>query len=194
MATPSARYTSGAIVLHWLIAALLITNIGLAWWFNTLHGAAVAAPMGLHKSIGISILLLSLARLGWRLVNPPPPLPPRMPAWERWASLAVHILFYAVMIGMPLSGWALVSAGPKILQSPLVLFNAIPWPAIGPLTSLPADQVKPAHHLFALTHGLLAKLAYVLIVLHVGAALKHQFLDRDQVVARMAPSIAPQTR
>lgn len=186
MNTASERYNTAAIVLHWTIAILILTNIGLAWWFNTLHGPAAAAPVSLHKSIGITVLLLSLVRLGWRLAVPPPPLP-TMRAWERLLARSVHVLFYVIMLGMPLSGWAMVSASASIAAHPITLFQLAPWPAIGPLTSLPHDQMKQAHHLFATTHGLLAKLAYVLIVVHVGAALKHQFINNDDVVARMAP-------
>ena len=69
------RYSTIAIILHWLIAALILTNIGVAWYFNTLPRLAQIGPVQLHKSIGITILLLSLARVGWRLANPPPPLP-----------------------------------------------------------------------------------------------------------------------
>ena len=187
------RYSAGAIALHWLIAALLIGNIGIAWYFNTLHGPAATAPIALHRSIGIAVLLLSLARLALRLVSPPP-APVGLRAWERGFSKTIHVLFYVVMIGLPLSGWAMVSAGPRLVQAPMTLFNLIPWPAIGPLTTLPAAQVHPTHELFEAAHGLLAKLAYGLIGLPVAAALKHQFIDRDDVVARMAPLLAGRAR
>lgn len=190
MALSRERYSTAAILLHWLIAALLIGNIGLAWWFNTLKGPAAAGPVALHRSIGITVLLLSLARLALRLAFRPPPLPASLAAWELWASKATHVLFYVVMIGLPLTGWAMVSAGPRLVQTPMTLFNLIPWPAIGPLTTLPAAQVHPTHEAFETAHGLLAKLAYVLITLHVLAALKHQFIDRDSVVGRMAPFLA----
>ena len=73
-----STYAAGAIVLHWLIAALILTNIGLAWYFGTLKGPAEVAPLALHKSIGITVLLLTLVRIAWRLVNRPPPLPPTL--------------------------------------------------------------------------------------------------------------------
>lgn len=189
MAIGRDRYSSSAITLHWLIAALLIANIGIAWYFNDLHGAAKAAPMALHRSIGITVLLLSLVRLGLRLVSPPP-APAGLRPWERRLSGIVHVLFYVVMIGLPLTGWAMVSVGPKLVQTPMTLFNLIPWPAITPLTQVAAARVHQTHELFEAAHGLLGKLAYALIVLHVGAALKHQVIDRDAVVARMAPWLA----
>jgi len=182
-----ARYNGVAMSLHWLIAALIITNIGLAWYFNTLTGLPKIPPVQLHKSIGITVLLLSLARLAWRLVSPPPLLPPTVEGWARTASAAVYILFYVVMIGMPLSGWALSSASVIIRFKPILLFGLVQWPTITPLAQLPPSEMKQAHDAFVTVHGLLAKLAYALIVLHVGAALRHLFLLKDGVVGRMIP-------
>jgi cytochrome b561 len=187
MAGLRERYNTGAIILHWLIAVLLITNIGVAWYFNTLHGDAKIEPVQLHKSIGITVLVLSLGRLAWRLAVPPPELPSTMAPWEKWLSRTVHVLFYVVMIGMPLTGWIFSSASPLIKVFPIVLFHAIPWPAIQPITDLPAAQMKAVNHLFVAAHGLLAKLAYVLIVLHVSGALKHMVVDRDDTAGRMIP-------
>jgi cytochrome b561 len=181
------RYSAVAIVLHWLIAALILTNIGLAWYFDDLTGLARVAPTQLHKSIGITVLLLSVLRLGWRLVSRPPPSPAGTAPWERLLAGAVHGLFYVVMLGLPLTGWAMVSASPLIHVFPIKLYDVVPWPAIGPLTSLPHDQMKSAHKALALSHGLLGKLTYGLIVLHVGAALMHQFVRRDVIVSRMIP-------
>jgi cytochrome b561 len=190
---PLTRYNGVAMSLHWAIAALLIANIGLAWYFNTLPRAAQIAPIQLHKSFGITILVLSLARLAWRLVSPPPALPASVVGWERWAAGTVYVLFYVVMIGMPLSGWAMVSASSLIHAFPIKLYGLIPWPAVGPLTSLPKAQMHAAHAAFWTTHQLLAKLAYALIVLHVGAALRHQFIRRDEVAARMIPFLKART-
>ena len=185
--TPQSRYNAGAITLHWIIALMILTNIGLAWYFNTLHGEAKTEPVQLHKSIGITVLVLSLIRLGWRLAVRHPPLPDYVHGWERWLAQTVQILFYVVMIGMPLTGWAFTSASPLIHVFPIVLYNVIPWPTLPILSTLPHDQMKLAHNLALAGHGLLAKLAYVLIVLHVAGALKHQFISNDDVVARMIP-------
>lgn len=173
--------------MHWAIALLILTNIALAWWFNTLHGEAKIEPVQLHKSIGITVLILSVVRLGWRLVVPPPPLSPTLFLWERWLAHTVHALFYVVMIGMPLTGWAFTSASPLIHVFPIVLFHLVPWPAIAPLTNLPHDRMKQAHDVFLAGHHLLAKLAYGLIALHLAGALKHQFFDNDNELARMLP-------
>jgi cytochrome b561 len=197
------------MTLHWLIAALLIANIGLAWYFAGLPLAPDAAgtpattpywtvgglvpesarigPIQIHKSIGITVLLLSLVRLGWRLINPPPPLPSDMPAWERRAAATAYVLFYVVMIGMPLSGWAMVSATTLIRIYPITFFGFGHWPTIEPLANLPKHQMHQAEEAFGAVHEYLAYLAYALVVLHVAAALRHQFIRRDTVMARMIP-------
>jgi cytochrome b561 len=181
------RYATVAVILHWLIAGLLLTNIGLAWYFNTLHGPRVAAPLALHKSVGITVLLLSLARLGWRLFNPAPKLPAYVRGWERLLAQSVHVAFYVLMIGLPLTGWATVSASVLIHTHPTVLYGVIPWPAIGLLAALPPDQMHDAHKLAFASHQWLVKIAYAAIALHVLGALKHQFISRDDVVSRMVP-------
>ena len=183
----TSRYNGLAMSLHWLIAALLVTNIGLAWYFDDLKGLAKIPPVQLHKSIGITVLLLSLIRLVWRFMAPPPPLPRSVEGWARIAAGAAYVLFYVVMIGMPLSGWALSSASVIIRFKPITLYGLIPWPTIAPLAHLPPDQMKAAHDAFVNVHESLAYLAYGLIVLHVGAALRHLFLLRDGVMGRMVP-------
>jgi cytochrome b561 len=181
------RYNAVAMGLHWLIAALIVTNIALAWYFNTLVGLPKIAPVQLHKSIGITVLILSLARLAWRLASPPPPLPASVEPWARLAAGGVYVLFYVVMIGLPLTGWALTSASVIIRFKPIMLYGLVQWPAIAPLANLPPASMKSAHAAFVTAHGLLAKLAYALIVLHVAAAFRHLVLLRDGVMGRMAP-------
>jgi len=117
----------------------------------------------------------------------PPKLPDYVFGWEKWLAKTVHVLFYVVMIGLPLSGWAMVSASPLIKVFPITLYHLVPWPTITAIANLPHDQLKQAHEVFEATHGLLGKLAYGLIALHVAGALKHQFISQDDVVARMIP-------
>ncbi len=209
------RYNAVAMSLHWLIAALILGNIGLAWYFNglplvpdgpdptpgvsaahwTTHGlfptAARAGIVQLHKSIGITVLILSLLRLAWRFAKPPPALPATVSRWERLAAGAVYVLFYAIMIGLPLSGWAMVSASKLIHVYPIRLFGIVPWPAIGPLTTLPPDQMHQAHETLGNIHEYLAYLAYGLVALHVAAALRHLLLLKDGVMGRMVPFARP---
>ena len=185
--TASVRYNTVAMLLHWLIAALILTNISVAWYFDELKGLAKIPPLQLHKSIGITVLILSVLRLAWRLINPPPKMPDTVKGWERFLAVAVHVLFYVVMIGLPLSGWFMVSASRLIHTYPITLFGLFEWPAIGPLTTLPPAQMRETRETLEEIHELLGKLAYALIVLHVGAALTHQFIRRDAINARMIP-------
>jgi len=184
-----SRYSALAITLHWLIAALILTNIGLAWTFkNTPQGLAWFKLIQLHKSVGITVLLLSVLRLAWRLVNPPPPQPPTLEPWERLASQIVHWGFYVIMIAMPLTGWVMVSASARNL--PTVLYGLAPWPHISFIHTLAPGARKAWSHWSETGHGLLAWLAYALIALHVSAALKHWLIDRDAVIGRMIPFLA----
>ena len=183
------RYSTVAIVLHWLIAAAIIFQVILAWRMDgrTPQGFAL---IQLHKSVGISILLLSLARLAWRLTHRPPPLPAGMATWERWVAKVAHIGLYVIMIGMPITGWIMVST--SRIQVPTLLFGAIPWPHFPGLAHL-VGPAKTAWNSFGQTgHEVLAWGAYVLIALHVAGALKHQLFSRDEpVLAHMAPGANP---
>jgi len=183
------RYSAVAIVLHWLIAALIVFQVIIAW---RMHGRTPEgfALVQLHKSVGITILLLSLGRLAWRLGHRPPALPAAMPAWERRLAHLTHVALYVIMIGMPLTGWIMVST--SRIQVPTLLYGAIPWPHVPGLAQL-ADPAKAAWNSFGETgHEALAWGAYVLIALHVAGALKHQLFSRDEpVLAHMAPGAQP---
>jgi cytochrome b561/polyisoprenoid-binding protein YceI len=185
-ATTSPRYTTVAIVLHWLIAAAIIFQIILGWRAGDApKGPSAFAMIQLHKSIGITILLLSLARLAWRLTHRPPPHAADQPRWQTIASHAVHWGFYVIMIGLPLTGWIMVSA--SRLNIPTVLYGTIPWPHLPFLPELPADAKAVWRTVGDTGHGVLVKLTYVLLLLHLGAVAKHQILDRDQTFGHMAP-------
>jgi cytochrome b561 len=182
------RYGAVAILFHWTVAALILFNIWLGWRFEDLHGPAKLALIQTHKAIGITVLVLSVLRLGWRLIHRPPPFSAHLAPWERALAHAVHWTFYIFMIGMPLTGWAMVSASRRIKVFPIDMFGLFHWPAIGPLTNLPADQMKATHEALEFIHtGPLLWLGYGLIVLHVVGALKHQLIDRDNELARMVP-------
>ncbi|WGM37934.1 cytochrome b [Caulobacter sp. NIBR1757] len=188
MSTASSRYSTVAMILHWLIAALIIANVALAWTADEMPRSTAAGLMAWHKTFGISVLLLSLVRLVWRLTHKSPPLGDHLKAWERILARVVHWAFYGLMIGLPLTGWALVSASPLIKVYPIDMFGLFHWPAIGPLANLPPDQMKGAHETWEEVHHLLAKvLIYGLIPLHILGALKHQFLDKDNELGRMIP-------
>lgn len=186
-----ARYSTVAILLHWLIAALLVWIVLLGWQAGDLEGSAKIAPLQLHKPLGILVLLLTLARLAWRLTHRPPVINPDLKPWERRLALLVHWGFYAVLLILPLSGWAMVSASKLITVYPIDMFGLFNWPALSFLTNLPADQMKATHALLEEAHHLIAKIiVYVLVPLHVLGALKHQFIDKDNELARMIPFLA----
>lgn len=190
MAASRTRYTTVAIVIHWLIAAALIFQIILGWRMGDgPKGPTTYALFQLHKSIGITILLLSLARLAWRLFNTPPAPPEGQPKWEQVASKLVHIGFYVIMIGLPLTGWILVST--SRVPIPTLLFGTIPWPHIPGLPELAAGPKHLWHEIGELGHGVLVKVTYLLLILHLGAVAKHQILDKDEVFANMAPGARP---
>jgi len=180
----TARYSSVAIVLHWVIAAAIVVQLILSTRMEGRTPQAFAV-FQLHKSIGITILLLSLLRLGWRLTHRPPPEPP-MATWERALSRIVHVGFYVIMIGMPLTGWLMVSA--SRLSFPTLLYGVVPWPHIPGVAGLAAPQKALAHEIGEVGHLALAWGAVTLLALHVAGALKHQLFGADKpVLARMAP-------
>ncbi len=189
MARSASRYSTVAIVLHWAIAAAIVFQVLIAWRMHDLKTPLGFALTQLHKSVGITVLLLSLARLAWRLMNPPPPEPARLATWERALSKAVHVLLYVIMIGMPITGWIMVSA--SRIQIPTLLYGVIPWPHL-PIADLPAAAKAPWRSFGHESHEWLAYGAYALVALHVAGALKHQLLDRDMpILARMAPGAKP---
>ena len=180
-----ARYTHVAIAFHWLIAALILLNLVLGFRMTLLKGLAQFNIFQLHKSVGVTVLLLSLGRLAWRLINPPPPEPAGLQPWEKSAALTVHWAFYVIMIGMPLTGWLVVSTSPYNL--PTLLYHLIPWPHLPVVHDLAAPQKAAVNHLSGTAHVVLAWSTVTLLALHVGAVVKHQFLDGHPVLGRMTP-------
>jgi cytochrome b561 len=205
---PLSRYSTGAILLHWAIAAFILFNLATGFFHHDLPRLAIA----IHISSGITILILSLVRIAWRLTHRPPPFASTMPAWERWAAHGVHALLYVAMLAMPLTGWAMVSASPPpgspgaaaadaaraaahpgepahAAQGPSFWFVA-PLPLIKPLQEmgrtpegLPAQKAK--HHQIGAVHELGGWILLALLVLHIAGALKHQLIDRQREFARM---------
>jgi cytochrome b561 len=181
------RYGSVAMTLHWLIAALVLVNLGLGLYMADLPKTDASRFMlfQLHKSVGLTVLVLSVLRLVWRLVNPVPPIPRGVNPFLRLGGHVSHFLFYFLIIAIPLAGWAMVSSSPIGLPTPY--FGLFSWPNISFLANLPRAAKIANEDMFAETHELLAYSAIALLVLHVLAALYHQFLRRDDVLKRMLP-------
>lgn len=179
-----AHYNAVAKFFHWLIALAIIGMLALGWTMaddELVKGPLRFSLFQWHKSIGITILLLSLLRLGWRLMNPPPAFPATMPSWERWAAHGTHFLFYALMIGLPLTGWLLVSASPYKTE----LFGLVALPNLPFIADMP--DKKAFGEIAEDCHGALASITLGLLLLHIAAAWKHHLFERDDVLLRMAP-------
>lgn len=177
--TETPRYTGVAIALHWIIAIAIIANIGFAMLTEDLSRAERVMYMGWHKALGITILVLSVSRLVWRLMNRPPRAPATSPDWQNAAAGALHWLFYILMIGIPLGGWIMVSAAET--------FRPFTWFGLFPVPALPIGPNEELSETVSGWHELLGTAMIPLMLLHIGAALKHQFWDKDNLLARMRP-------
>jgi cytochrome b561 len=182
------RYSTVAMTFHWVIAALIIANVLLAWTFGSYLDSPDPASkalggqlVGIHKSIGLTVLALSLFRLGWRLTHGFLPLPDRLPQWQKLLARFTHVGFYVLMIGVPLLGWALASADPR--NFPLTWFGLFSVP------KLPVEQSRALAEQLGGAHGAAATATLVLLALHVAGALKHLFVNRDGVAGRMIPGV-----
>lgn len=182
------HYSHVAIALHWTIAALILFNLVTGLVHDDVSKATRAWMMPLHFSAGLSVLLLTLVRIGWRLGHKPPPFHPQVGRVERLLAQTTYGLFYALMILMPLGGWAIVSAHPPHPGPALMLWGIIPWPAIGPLAAItPVAAQKHAHEIFEDGHGIGGWIMLGLLGLHIAGALKHQLLDKVPELRRMLP-------
>lgn len=169
------RYSSVAIAFHWTIALLVIVNLVIGIGHDAIP--ALRALMGAHKAIGVTVLLLTAGRIAWRIAHRPPALPAGTAAWEKGVAHATHWTLYLLMIALPLSGWLMVSGpGP---HRPFLWFGLFDIP------TLPVG--KPLADLGGTAHGPLGWVMAALVVLHVGAALRHHLLLRDSVLVRIAP-------
>lgn len=163
-----------AILLHWLIAAIVITMLIIGLYMTDLPlGTEKLKWYGLHKSIGIIILMLISIRLIWRLMNITPSLG-NLPRWEKFAARTVHWAFYVFLFAMPLSGWMMSSAAGLTVS----FFGWFNLPNFVPENETLFHFMETAHTWLA--YGLIAT-----ICLHVAAALKHSLIDQDDILLRM---------
>ena len=179
------RYTSVAILLHWVMALGITTLLvmGLAMTHLRLEPTRLFQLYQLHKSIGITVFLAAFLRLAWRLSHRPPDLPETMRAVEKAAATSGHLLLYASLFALPVTGWALVSA--SVFNIPTVLYGIVPWPDLPLLSTL--DGKAPVEALLKLVHAYGAYALMALVALHAAAAFRHHFIIGDDIMRRMLP-------
>lgn len=171
------RYTRTAIYLHWLVALGLIGTFALGFYMPDLPLSPTKLKLfSWHKWAGVTLFFLVLVRLGWRLIHPAPPLPSTVSRMMRLASHAMHWSMYALMIAIPLSGWLMSSA--KGFQT--AWFGVLPLPDLLPKDAALGDRLKNLHEMLNL-------ILLGLVIVHTCAALKHHFIDRDDVLTRILP-------
>ena len=172
------RYTNTAVVLHWLIAVLIIGAFALGLVMTDMPGISPAKLryFSWHKWAGVTVLLLAALRLLWRLKNRPPDFPEAMPAWQRRAAHGLHHLLYLLIFAVPLSGYFYTLA----TGYPVVWFGLVKLPVLIAKNKALADTLEPVHYWLNMVMA-------GLVVLHVLAALKHHFVDRDDTLRRMLP-------
>ena len=171
------HYTPAAVALHWIVALLIIGNLAFGLYVAGLEiSPAKLRYVSWHKWAGVTILLLAAARLAWRLRYPAPAPPATMPAWERRLAGATHGLLYVLFFAAPVTGWLFSSAA----GFPVVYFGVVQLPDLVSKDRELAAVLRAAHKWINYTMA-------AIIVLHVTAALKHHFHDRDEVLARMLP-------
>jgi cytochrome b561 len=182
LASPDlARYSRVAIWLHWIIALLIVVNLLLGFYHEDFDKPVRAAMMNVHKATGLTILVLTLARIAWRLGHRPPPFDPVMKRWEVGLARAVHWLFYALLIALPLSGWLVVSTSGRVTS----------WFGLFDVAPLPVSRSEDLHELMEEVHEYLAYSMLALLALHVGGAIKHHFEGHRHLIGRMAPWARP---
>lgn len=184
MTTPlPSRYGAVAMSLHWLIAAAIIVNLAIVLLVDDMPRPDRMQFMALHKAIGLSVLVLSIARIIWRWLHPVPPPPLGMPKYQRIAGTALHHLFYFLIVAIPLAGWLMVSTSAR----PIPYFGLFNWPAFPGLSGLPHDDAHAYHEVFETVHVVLGWSLVGLIPLHVAAGLYHHVALKDNVLLRMLP-------
>jgi cytochrome b561 len=175
--TAKARYSAVSMLFHWTIAIAVIVNWRIAEAAEHAEGPAKGAIFNNHKALGITILLLTLGRIAWRLSHPMPALPANYARWETVLARGTHMLFYILLIGLPLGGWIANSMAGRDIDF-FSLFTIPP---------LPIGENKALGGAIFDAHAAGGTFLLALIALHVLGALKHTFIDRDGGIFRMLP-------
>lgn len=175
------RYNKVAVALHWVMAAMLIAQIAIGFVFHAMERGPVRSEwFTWHKTVGIAVLVLALVRLAWRLAHKPPPFPTELPRWERRVAVWNHRAFYFLLIALPLTGLLAVSGYTDLTTIDLIGGVRLPpIPEVSEGVGATAEEV----------HKNLVQLTIALLALHIGAAIKHQFLGgrQSRVLGRMPP-------
>jgi len=181
------RYTPAAMLLHWVIAALIMANIVLIYTTHQLAPAVQGGLIDIHMSIGLTVLGLVLLRILWRVSHRPPALPAAYAPWERRAAHAVHAAFYVVLLVLPLSGWLHDSAWKEAPANPYYWFGLFEVHRIKWIRELAPPLKEIWHARFLSVHVWSGYILYALLCAHVAGVLKHQLLDRQPELRRMMP-------
>jgi cytochrome b561 len=187
ISTSSARYGAVAMILHWVIALLVVLDFALAMsfrYFNPGDRLYFASAYRMHMSLGMVVLVLSVACVLWRLAHRYPSLPPAMDVLLRVAAKTVHVLLYFFILAVPFIGWLVLS----MRRSPAVLFGSLRWPNNDFLVGMSYAARKHYNDLLMPPHAILSYAGMCLVVLHVVAALHHHFIRHDDVLRRMLPA------
>lgn len=176
---PALRYDNTAILLHWLVAVLIFIAFPLGIYMHDLPlSPAKLQYFSYHKWLGITVLMIAMLRILWRITHTPPPLPVTTPQWEVTVSHLTHLALYGLLVLIPISGWLMSSA--KGFQTV--------WLGILPLPDL-VDKDKAMGELLTSVHQMLNVALLLLVGLHIAAVIKHSLLDRDRILDRMLPKV-----
>lgn len=178
----NTRDTFGSVakILHWLIALLVVGMLVFGFFLESFPDSLKGSMITLHKSVGLGILFLIILRLIWRVANKQPEYPLTVPRWEQICARSVHYVFYLILLLMPLTGWLMSSLGGHKVEF-WYLWN---W-------QLPFSPNRVWANYFFNTHQILAFIIIAILVLHVAAALKHHFIEKNNLLRRMLPGYKP---
>lgn len=186
--TVHGRYSPVGIAFHWSMAALITFQLWWGWRTARLPvGADKLQAYDLHFQVGLVILLLTFLRMAWRLIVPGPQNDADKPGWESVAAHLTHLALYACFLVLPLSGWLMVSATAR--ETP-IRFLGLSWPHL-PLADLTLGRRFQIEDWAGVAHSYVALGLGLLVVVHIGAALKHHLWDQDDVLAAMVPGVDP---
>ncbi len=172
----SPAYTRTAIILHWLLALGVLIQFSLGWWMRTLPDktGVQAYWFNLHKSIGLTVFMLVVVLLVWRFMHPPPPLPESMPSWQRRSARVCHYGLYLCLIIMPISGYM----GSSFTRFPIRYFGTV-------LPNFWGWESAELKALYSFVHLTTVIVFMMLVAIHIGGAMLHLVIKRDQVFRRM---------